>query len=101
MKRLLVSYAYFETCYPVTLLDDGPGQGAPHDAICYILDRSHAQYLGGLSEDEKADIIARAVGPSGTNAEYLMSTLAQLTALGIDDPYLAELAERVRARLAA
>ena len=100
-ERELVSYAYFETCYPVTLLDDGPGQGAAHDAICYILDRSHEQYLGGLSEDEKADIIARAEGPSGSNADYLMNTLAQLAALGIEDAYLEALAARVRARLAA
>ena len=100
-ERELVSYAYFETVYPVTLLDDGPGQGERRDAVCYILDRAHEQYLGGLTPEQQAEIIARAHGPSGPNAEYLMNTLDQLAQLGIADPELDRLAALVRRRLAA
>ena len=95
-ERELVSYAYFETLYPVVLLDDGPGQNEPRDAICYVLDRSHTQYAGDMDADEQARIIAKAVGPSGPNVDYLMNTLSRLQELGIDDPALEEMADRVR-----
>ena len=102
VERELISYAYFETRYPVTLLCDGPGQGLAHEALCYVVDRSHPQYAGHMDPDAQAQIIADAVGPSGPNYEYLMNTLEQLVAMGIPDPNLSALAERVRAaRLAS
>lgn len=99
--RELVSYAYFETHYPVQLLCEGQGQGEARGAICYIIDRTHPQYAGDMDPEAQAEIIARAVGPSGPNADYLMNTLAKLRELGIDDPALEAMAERVRARCAA
>ncbi|MEM7190388.1 MAG: gamma-glutamylcyclotransferase [Pseudomonadota bacterium] len=96
--RELVSYAYFETLYPVTLLDDGPGQGETRNAICYVLDRSHPQYVGPMPEEKQADIISEAVGPAGPNADYLMNTLDQLNALGIADTHLEHVAQLVRDR---
>lgn len=101
VERELVSYAYFETRYPVEILCAGAGRGTRPEALCYVVDRSHPQYAGGLSPDEQADIIATAVGPSGPNAEYLMNTLAHLEELGIADPELSDLAEKVRERLPA
>lgn len=95
-ERELVSYAYFETLYPVTLLDEGPGQGETRPAICYILDRSHTQYRGDMDPADQAKIIAKAVGPSGPNSEYLLNTLAMLEEFGIDDPALTEMARQVR-----
>ncbi|MEM7058761.1 MAG: gamma-glutamylcyclotransferase [Pseudomonadota bacterium] len=95
-ERELVSYAYFETLYPVTLLDDGPGQGEARDAICYILDRSHEQYRGDMDPADQAKIIAQAVGPSGPNSEYLLNTLAKLEELGIDDAPLSQMAQQVK-----
>lgn len=95
-ERELISYAYFEERHPVTL-DDGD---APVDAICYVVDPDHAQYRGGLSLDQQAEVIARAVGPMGPNAEYLLNTVASLDALGLGDPELDRLAELVRARIA-
>ena len=94
-ERELVSYAYFETLNPVTLLCDGPGQGQNVPAICYILDRSHQQYRGRMDPDDQARIIARAVGPSGPNVEYLENTLQQLRSHGIHDPDLEAMAEKV------
>ena len=100
-ERELVSYAYFETLNPVTLLCEGPGQHEQRPAICYILDRSHKQYRGDMDPDDQAAIIAEAVGPSGPNVEYLENTLAQLRAHGIDDPHLEAMARKVAARRAA
>ena len=100
-RRELVSYAYFETLYPVTLLCDGPGKGETREALCYVVDRTHEQYAGGLTIEAQAERILAAAGSSGPNAEYLMKTLAKLDELGIGDPELARLGELVRARQAA
>ncbi len=90
-ERELVSYAYEEMELPVTLED-----GQEVTAICYVVDRSHAQYRGGLSLADQADVIARAVGPMGPNVEYLLNTVAGLAALGLEDPEMTALAGLVR-----
>jgi glutathione-specific gamma-glutamylcyclotransferase len=104
-QRELVSYAYFETLYPVTLLCEEPGSTVPRgerrEALCYVVDRTHEQYAGGLTLEAQADRILAAAGLSGSNADYLMNTLAKLEELGIPDPELARLGNLVRARLAA
>lgn len=107
-ERELVSYAYFETLYPVTLLGAGPrdcAESAPpgeaREALCYVVDRTHEQYAGGLTLAAQAERILAAAGSSGPNAEYLIKTLAKLDELGIPDPELARLGELVRTRLAA
>lgn len=93
-ERELVSYAYREITHPVTL--DG---GGAVEALAYVSDRAHPQYRGGLTLAEQAEVIARAVGPMGPNAEYLMNTVDSLAALGLDDPDLTALAELVRRRI--
>ncbi|MEO1494427.1 MAG: gamma-glutamylcyclotransferase [Pseudomonadota bacterium] len=100
-ERELISRAYFEAVYPVEILCDGPGQGTARDALCYIMDRTHPQYAGTLSEHEQVDTICRAIGPSGPNVEYLMNTVERLDAFGLPDDELRALAEAVRAKLAA
>lgn len=96
-ERELVSYSYFELKCPIELIgDDG---GAERDqAICYVLDRTHRQYWGDLTLEQQAEIIAKAVGPMGPNADYLYSTVAHLAELGIEDEDLMTLNRLVRAR---
>ncbi|MEL7349639.1 MAG: gamma-glutamylcyclotransferase [Pseudomonadota bacterium] len=95
-ERELVTRSYFEVLHPVRLLEPAEDGETGVDAICYILDRTHPQYAGGLSREEKAAIIARAGGPMGTNAEYLHNTVSELADLGIEDPYLTALDTAVR-----
>ncbi|MCZ7391560.1 gamma-glutamylcyclotransferase, partial [Klebsiella pneumoniae] len=71
--------------------------GAVVEAVTYVIDRAHAQYCGGLPLEEQAQIIARAVGGRGRNCAYLHNTAAHLEALGIADPDLRWLSDRVRA----
>lgn len=92
-ERELVSYAYDEARLPVRFDD-----GAAVEAVTFVTNRTHPQYRGSLSIEEQAEIIARAVGPRGPNAEYLRNTLAGLEALGLHDPDLVHLAELVRRR---
>lgn len=89
--RELVSSAYREVIEPVVL-----ASGEQHPALCYVMDREHWQYRGGLGADEQARIIARAAGPAGSNRDYLVNTVAAMEGLGLDDPPLFALAEAVR-----
>ncbi len=93
-ERELVSYAYDEALLPVTLED-----GRVVEAIAYVVNRAHAQYRGDLDLEGQAEVIARAIGPMGPNADYLGNTVASLGALGLHDPELWELDALVRARL--
>jgi cation transport protein ChaC len=79
-ERELVSYAYLEQLEPLTL---DSGEEVP--AICYIVDRSHAQYAGGLALARKAGVITKARGSAGDNLAYLENTTAHMRALGIRD----------------
>ncbi len=94
-ERELVSYAYEEARLAIEL--DG---GGTVEALAYVSNPAHAQYCA-LSLEAQAEVIARAVGPKGPNAEYLMNTVAGLEALGLHDPELVRLAGLVRARLGA
>jgi len=94
--RELISYAYREAWLPIRL--EGGHDGAVEvEAVTYVIDRAHAQYRGGLSLEDQAGVIARAVGPRGPNADYLMNTVESLQALGLHDAELVRLAEMVRA----
>ncbi len=90
-ERELISSAYVERDLTVTL-----GDGREVCALAYVIDADHVQYCGGLPLDEQARIIARAVGGRGPNTEYLFNTTENLAELGIDDPDMRWLSERVR-----
>lgn len=90
--RELISSAYLETGCTVELAD-----GRSVEAVTFIIDRAHEQYIGTLPLEEQAQIIARAHGGRGPNTEYLWNTAAHLAELGIGDADLEWLATRVRA----
>lgn len=87
--RELVSSAYLERQLEVQT-DAGPVQ-----ALTFVIDPGHAQYCH-LDLEEQARIIARASGGRGANRDYLWATAAHLGDLGIADPDLEWLANRVR-----
>ncbi|RAH98189.1 gamma-glutamylcyclotransferase [Acuticoccus sediminis] len=75
--------------------------GSTVSALTYVVDRKHPQYAGRLSLDETYAQVHGAVGQSGPNDEYVLSTADLLTEAGIADPRLHTLAERLRQRDAA
>ena len=88
--RELVTGVYIRRCVRVAT-SEGP-------AACwtYVTDRKHEQYAGKLDEAEKARLILQGVNATGaTNIDYLENTLRHLSELGIDDPYLRRLWQRV------
>ena len=91
-ERELISSAYVEQIHSIAF-----HKGGAADAVCYVMDPSHEQYVGGLSIEEQAVIIAKAKGSAGPNDEYLFNTVAHLVELGISDPELERLMTLVHA----
>jgi len=70
-------------------------------AFAFVVRRDHPDYVGALSLEETAQIIARAVGRRGTNWDYLAGTLRHLADLGLADPQLTRVSELVEALASA
>lgn len=90
-ERELISSAYIEE---MVSLDFENGDSV--DAVAYVIDPNHEQYVTHLSLEDQAIIIATAVGGRGPNTEYLWNTVEHLKELGIEDADLHWLANRVR-----
>jgi cation transport protein ChaC len=67
------------------------------DAVCYTVDRSHAQYAGALSLEQQLHLIRQGHGRSGNNRDYVIETVSALEALGCKDAALHRLAEHLKA----
>ena len=74
-------------------------EGAVVPAIAFTANPESRNYVGGLSIDETAAMIADACGHWGSCAEYLIQTITALEAHGIHDPYLWDLEDKVAAKL--
>lgn len=92
--REQVSGIYREAHLKVSLI--GP-QRAEHHALVYLSEPAHPGFTPRVPVQRQAFIIAGARGRSGSNVDYLVSTLAELKRLGIREREL----ERVRACLGA
>jgi cation transport protein ChaC len=64
-------------------------------ALCYIVDRSHAQYAGRLTLAESLHHVRQGHGQSGPNREYVLETVQALEALGYRETELHLLAARL------
>ena len=90
-ERELISSAYVEKNLDIRLTD-----GRVVIAVVYVIDEDHDQYCGGLPLEEQAQIIAQAVGGRGPNTEYLYNTAQHLAQVGLHDPDLQWLHDRVK-----
>lgn len=75
---------------------DGPLQ-----TLTFAMNRKSARYVRDLTDEQLADVLARACGFRGSMAEYLFQTVSQLEALGIHDRNLWRLQEMVADRIDA
>ena len=65
------------------------------EALCYAVDRGHAQYAGRLSHERQLQIVRQGHGRSGNNRDYVIETVKALEALHITDHDLHLLAQRL------
>ncbi|MBS0517995.1 MAG: gamma-glutamylcyclotransferase [Proteobacteria bacterium] len=89
-NREMLSGVYKPQWIPARLRD-----GRIVTAVAFEVDPDHCQYCGDLSMERKAHHIAFAEGRRGACRDYLANTAAHARALGIVDPYIEELMERV------
>ncbi|RWM07208.1 MAG: gamma-glutamylcyclotransferase [Mesorhizobium sp.] len=94
-ERELVTNVYLERMLDVRLDGNAAGGGRTVEAVAYIVDRAHEQYAGGLDASHAAEVVRGAVGQSGRNEDYVLSTLEHLEALGIRDHWLEQVGRRV------
>ncbi len=92
-ERELVTSAYVENRHNITLANNTNVK-----ALCYVINKTHPQYTGGICLKSQADIIARSSGNTGSNWEYLYNTAAHLAEIGIADTELEQLVEMVKKR---
>jgi cation transport protein ChaC len=92
-RREMFSTAYIARWVIVDTID------GPRDAIAFVANRDFPGYAGRLSDDEIATAIASAKGSSGSCADYLWQTLAQLKELELEDGALVEIGRLTQIRL--
>jgi cation transport protein ChaC len=92
-EREQVTSVYREAVRPIILLGGEEGRSR---ALCYLVDRSHAQYAGSLSRERQLEIVLQANGQSGANPDYVRATVKELETLGIRDATLEWLAARLK-----
>lgn len=90
--REQVTSVYLETTRPVILEDETRRRVR---ALCYTVDRGHAQYAGRLTLAEQLHHVRQGHGVSGQNREYVVETVRALEALGYRETALHLLAERL------
>ncbi len=68
-------------------------------ALAFVNDRNGPAYIGGLTNEEIADALAKCSGKFGSMAEYLHNTINHLAEFGIHDRHLWEMQELVAERI--
>ncbi len=90
-KREMTTKVYRETTHPIIL-----ETGEQVTTITYIVDQNHEQYAGQLSYKKLLQQIKGAVGMSGPNEEYFLSTAEHLFQAGIRDPLMERIAKDLK-----
>ena len=93
--REQVTLIYQEMRSAITLL----GDEEKVKALYFIVDRNHHQYAGKIDFATQVEMIAKGVGQSGKNPEYLENTVRHMQEIGIEDKELTLLWEAVEERL--
>ena len=89
-NREMLSNVYQARWVPTRLRD-----GRTVTAVTFVVDTTHCQYCGDLPMERAAHHIAFAEGRRGACRDYLVNTAEHARSLGIHDPYIEELMERV------
>jgi glutathione-specific gamma-glutamylcyclotransferase len=90
--REQVTSVYRESMRPVWLKQSPQRQVS---ALCFMIDRGHAQYAGRLSLDQQLHHVRQGHGQSGANRDYVIATVTALEELGFRETELHLLAERL------
>lgn len=92
-EREQATAVYLEQHRPVRLIE----RHETVTAVCYVVDRTHAQYAGRLAIEDMLPY-ADAIGQSGSTRDYILSTVDQLSRMALSDTQLGQIAKRLGAR---
>jgi len=79
-------------------IEVGIGDGK-YPGLTYFATPDNPEYLGKSDLNEMVEQIMNAVGPSGTNIDYVLSLDEALTRLRVSDPHVSKIASKLRSRL--
>ena len=94
-SREQVTMVYREITRPITLIDQ---ENRTVRSLVYAVNRDHVQYSGRLPFETQFNMVANGIGKSGNNIDYVVSTADHLKQIGIIDPAMERLAQRLRRR---
>jgi cation transport protein ChaC len=100
LKLIRREMSMVPSAFPWRFIDVATADG-PVRALSFAMDRKSARYIAGLSEEELADVLAKACGVRGSMAEYVFNTVSMLESLGIHDRNLWRMQELVAQRIDA
>jgi len=76
-------------------------RGRVVQAVAFVADPCHRQFAGDLGVERTARLVAQGKGGRGHNIDYLRRTLKHMHEIGVRDPHLDRVLERVFALRAA
>ncbi|RDE19694.1 gamma-glutamylcyclotransferase [Motiliproteus coralliicola] len=85
---------YHARFHPLQLESPYQGQSTVM-GLTFVVDRDSPQYAGRQSPTECARHVRDAVGISGSSRDYLLNTIEHLDQLGLHDPHLSEIADKL------
>lgn len=88
--REMINQVYKEVWVKIKLSD-----GSNVEALTYVADNNHEQYVASLPEEETLTRVKRARGDAGPNIDYVTNTVSSLLALGIRDKSLENIAAKL------
>ena len=92
-EREQVTSVYREVMRSVWLENDARERIS---ALAYVVDRSHVQYAGRLTQAEQLGFVRQGHGQSGINRDYVLATVEAIEAQGCRDRPLHQLALALR-----
>jgi cation transport protein ChaC len=85
-KREMLNKVYMPRFVPVSLKETRRVQ-----ALAFVADTTHKQFVRELDVDGRARLVAQGVGQRGRCVDYIRNTLDHMRELGVRDPHLARI----------
>ena len=87
-KREMLNNVYTPKFVPVSLAGTQRVQ-----ALAFVADTTHRQFVGELDLDGRARLVAQGIGQRGRCVDYIRNTLDHMRELGVHDPHLTRILE--------
>jgi len=91
-KREMLNKVYTPKFVPVSLADAQQGTQRVQ-ALAFLADTTHRQFVDELDVDGRARLVAQGIGQRGRCVDYIRNTLDHMRELGVHDPHLTHILE--------